>query len=196
MSALSIRKIVSVTEEIHIEGGKAAETPLMLHGVAAVVANPWAGQGFVENLRPTLLEVAPELGEEIVPRLVALAGSGDAVEAYGKASIVGTSGEVEHGSALIHTLRFGNVFRDAVGGTSYLSFTNTRLGPGGIISIPMMHKIDAGFRSHYLTLEMCIADSPGPDEIVIAIGASVGGRPHHRIGNRYVDMEEMGIDPG
>ena len=192
---LEVRKLVTVTEEISIEGGKAADPPLRLHGVAAVITNPWAGQGFVEDLRPTILECAPALGEVMVPRLMELTGGGDAVEAYGKAAMVGTSGEIEHGSALIHTLRFGNVFRDAVGGTSYLSFTNTRGGPGATVAIPMMHKIDAGWRSQYLTLEMTITDAPGPDEIVVAIGASGGGRPHHRIGNRYSDMEEMGLSP-
>jgi len=193
---LDVRKVVTHTEEIRIEGGKAADPPLRLLGVAAVITNPWAGQGFVDDLRPTILEVAPELGDIVVPRLVELAGSGEAVEAYGKAAMVGTSGEIEHGSALIHTLRFGNVFRDAVGGTAYLSFTNTRGGPGATVSIPMMHKTDAGWRSHYLTLEMVVADAPAPDEIVVAIGASVGGRPHHRIGNRYSDMEEMGLTEG
>ncbi|MDP7550489.1 MAG: amino acid synthesis family protein [Acidimicrobiales bacterium] len=193
--ALQVRKLVTYSEEVHIEGGRAADPPLSLFGVAAVIANPWAGAGFVDDLRPEILKVAPELGALVVPRLVDAAGGGDAVEAYGKAAMVGTSGEVEHGSALIHTLRFGNVFRDAVGGTSYLSFTNTRGGPGATISIPMMHKADPGWRSHYLTLEMTVADAPGPDEIVVAIGASVGGRPHHRIGNRYSDMEEMGLNP-
>ena len=193
--ALALRKVVPHTEEVHIEGGRAADPPLRLLGIAAVLTNPWAGQGFVEDLRPTILEVAPRLGEVLVPRLVGLAGGADAVEGYGKAAMVGTSGEVEHGSALIHTLRFGNVFREAVGGTAYLSFTNTRGGPGATLSIPMMHKVDAGWRSHYLTLEMAVADAPAPDEIVVAIGASVGGRPHHRIGNRYSDMEEMGLAP-
>ncbi len=193
--ALLIRKVISQSEEILIEGGKAADPPLYMHAVAAVIANPWAGQGFVDDLRPVILDVAPRLGEVIVPRLVALAGGGEEVEAYGKASMVGLNGEVEHGSAIIHTLRFGNVFRDAVGGTSYLSFTNTRGGPAATVSIPMMHKSDPGFRSHYLTAEMTINDAPGPDEIVIALGVSVGGRPHHRIGNRYTDMEEMGITP-
>ena len=190
---LEIRKLVTHTEEIHIEGGRTAEPPLLLHCVVAVIANPWTGQGFVEDLRPTILDVAPRLADVMVPRLVEMAGGGDAVEAYGKAAMVGTSGEVEHGSALIHTLRFGNVFRDAVGGTSYLSFTNTRGGPGSALSIPMMHKVDPGWRSHYLTFEVTVADAPGPDEVVVAIGASVGGRPHHRIGNRYSDMEEMGL---
>ncbi len=193
--ALDLRKVVTHTEEVHIEGGRAADPPLRLLGIAAVLTNPWAGQGFVEDLRPTILEVAPRLGEVLVPRLVGLAGGADAVEGYGKAAMVGTSGEVEHGSALIHTLRFGNVFREAVGGTAYLSFTNTRGGPGATLSIPMMHKVDPGWRSHYLTLEMTVADAPAPDEIVVAIGASVGGRPHHRIGNRYSDMEEMGLAP-
>ena len=193
--AFDLRKVVTHTEEVHIEGGRAAEPPLRLLGIAAVLTNPWAGRGFVEDLRPTILEVAPRLGEVLVPRLVDLAGGADAVEGYGKAAMVGTSGEVEHGSALIHTLRFGNVFREAVGGTAYLSFTNTRGGPGATLSIPMMHKVDPGWRSHYLTLEMTVADAPAPDEIVVAIGASVGGRPHHRIGNRYSDMEEMGLAP-
>ncbi len=193
--AFDLRKVVTHTEEVHIEGGRAADPPLRLLGIAAVLTNPWAGRGFVEDLRPTILEVAPRLGEVLVPRLVDLAGGADAVEGYGKAAMVGTSGEVEHGSALIHTLRFGNVFREAVGGTAYLSFTNTRGGPGATLSIPMMHKIDPGWRSHYLTLEMTVADAPAPDEIVVAIGASVGARPHHRIGNRYSDMEEMGLAP-
>ena len=38
-----------------------------------------------------------------------MAGSGEAVEAYGKAAVVGMDGEVEHASGLIHTLHFGNI---------------------------------------------------------------------------------------
>ena len=155
-----LRKVVSHSEEVHIEGGKAAETPLLMCAVAAVITNPWAGEGFVEDLRPKILDIAPKLGDVLVPKLCDLAGGGDEVEGYGKAAMVGVNGEVEHGSAIIHTLRFGNVFRDAVGGTSYLSFTNTRAGAGSTVSIPMMHKTDAGFRSHYLTMELTIADAP------------------------------------
>ena len=47
-------------------------------------------------------------------------GSGEAVEGYGKAAVVGLDGELEHASALIHTLRFGNHYREAVGAKSYL----------------------------------------------------------------------------
>ena len=187
-----IRKIVHYQEETLIEGGKDAARPLKMFAAAAVLRNPWAGRGFVEDLKPEIHAIAPQLGELLTARIIALAGSGDAVEGYGKAAVVGTSGEIEHASALIHTLRFGNFFRKAVGAKSYLSFTNVRGGPNCPISIPMMHKGDEGMRSHYLTLQFAINDAPAPDEIVVALAASIGGRPHHRIGDRYQDLEELG----
>jgi len=187
-----IRKIVTYTEDTFIEGGKEAPVPLRLFAVAAVLKNPWAGQGFVDDLKPQIHAVAPVLGEQITNTLLGLTGGGDAIEAYGKAAVVGSNGEIEHASALIHTLRFGNFYRKAVGAKSYLSFTNVRGGPNCAISIPMMHKHDEGMRSHYLTLQFAINDAPGPDEIVVALGASIGGRPHHRIGDRYQDLADLG----
>ena len=58
----------------------------------------------------------------------------------------------------------------------------------------MMHKDDAGFRSHYITLEMHIEDAPSADEIIVVLGGSDGGRAHPRIGNRYMDMEEIAAE--
>lgn len=189
---LRIRKVVAHTEETFVEGGKPGR-PVLMAAVAAVLHNPWA-DGFAEDLKPVVLDIAPVLAEKLVPRLVELCGGPQSIEAYGKAAVVGTQGEIEHGSALIHTLRFGNPFRQAVGGTSYLSFTNTRGPADASISIPMLHKTDSGLRSHYITLQFAISDAPAPDEIVIAIGAATGGRLHPRIGNRYEDMAEMGLE--
>ena len=157
-----------------------------------MLRNPWHGRGFVDDLNPEIRAIAPKLGEMLTEMILDLAGSGDAVEGYGKAAIVGTSGEVEHASALIHTLRFGNHYRKAVGAESYLSFTNVRGPANTAIMIPLMHKADAGMRSHYLTVNFAIADAPAHDEIVVALGASIGGRPHHRIGDRYQDLKELG----
>jgi hypothetical protein len=189
---LELRKTVSFSETTLIEGGKAAPRPLKLFAVAAVLRNPWHGRGFVDDLNPEIRAIAPKLGEMLTEMILDLAGSGDAVEGYGKAAIVGTSGEVEHASALIHTLRFGNHYRKAVGAESYLSFTNVRGPANTAIMIPLMHKADAGMRSHYLTVNFSIADAPAHDEIVVALGASIGGRPHHRIGDRYQDLKELG----
>ena len=161
---------------------------------AAVIRNPWTGRGFVDDLRPEIMAVAPEPGRRLVAAVLDACGGADGVEAYGKAAVVGTGGEIEHASALIHTLRFGNLYCEAVGGKSYLSFTNKRGGPGCAIAIPMMHNLDEGKRSHYLTVEFTINDAPGPDEIVLALGAATGGRPHPSIGDRYQDMQEMAAE--
>ena len=156
--------------------------------------SPWAGQGFVEDLRPGILDAAPGLGELLTGMIIDTVGSGERVEGYGKSAVVGMDGEVEHASAIIHTLRFGNFYREAVGAKSYLSFCNTRGPANAPVMIPLMDKNDAGRRSHYLTIQYAIADAPAANEIVVALGASVGGRPHHRIGDRYQDLKEMGHD--
>ena len=190
---LKIRKYVVYDEETLIEGFRIAETPLRMFAVAAVIENPWAGK-YIEDLKPEILSIAPPLGKELTQRITNLVGGGDRIEAYGKAAVVGLDGEIEHASALIHTLRFGNFYREAVGAKSYLSFTNTRGPADSPIMIPLMDKNDAGRRSHYLTIQFSIADAPRSDEIVVAIGGSIGGRPHHRIGDRYQDLKDLGHD--
>ena len=140
----AIRKIVTYTENTLIEGGKVASSPLRLIGVAAVLANPWAGRGFTDDLSPEIRACAPVLGEILTREIIAIAGSGEAIEGYGKAAICGTSGEIEHASALIHTLHFGNHYRRAVGAKTYLAFTNLRGGPNTPIMIPLMDKNDEG----------------------------------------------------
>ena len=191
---LKLRKFTKFVDKTFIEGGKKAKDPVLLVSVAAVIENPLAGKSFVEDLKPEILDLAPQLGDLLVPELTKEIGSGEKILAYGKAAMVGLNGEIEHASAFIHTLRFGNKFRDAVGGTSYLSFTNTRGPAGAKISIPMMHKTDAGLRPFYLTHEFTIHDAPNEDEIVVAIGGAPTGRAHARTGDRYQDMKEMGID--
>lgn len=189
-----IRKTHIHVENTLIEGGKPAETPLTLIAAMAVIRNPWAGLGFVDDLSPAIRDCAPGLGELLTKMILDAAGGGDKIEAYGKSAIVGLNGEVEHASALIHTLHFGNHYRNAVGAKSYLSFCNTRGPANAPMMIPLMDKHDAGRRSHYLTIQTAVSDAPGADEILIALGASIGGRPHHRIGDRYQDLKELGHD--
>ncbi len=189
-----IRKTVVTTETVYTDGGKAAGTPLVMIAAAAVVKNPWAGRGFVEDLAPEIREMASVLGELLTGLIVKEAGGGDRVVAYGKCAVTGLNGELEHASALIHTLHFGNHYRSAVQGKTYLAFNNTR-GPANTpILVPMMGTEDEGSREHYLTMQFTINDAPFSDEIVIALGAALGGRPHHRIGNRYLDLKELGHD--
>ena len=188
-----IRKIVTYAEDVLIEGFRPADPPWRMFAVAAVVSNPWGGR-FVENLKPEIQAYGPVLGALLTERMIRLAGSGAAIEAYGKAAVVGLDGEIEHASGLIHTLRFGNHYREAVAAKSYLAFTNTRGPANAPIMVPLMDKDDAGRRSHYLTLQFAIPDAPRADEIVVVLGAATGGRPHHRIGDRYQDLKDLGHD--
>ena len=187
-----LRKIVTFDEDIYSEGGKEANPNLRIIGIAAVLSNPWKGQGFVEDLQPEIKRIAPVMGKALTDRLISMVGSGEKIEAYGKAALAGTSCEIEHASAIIHTLQFGNFYREAVDAKSYLGFTNTR-GPANTqIQIPLMDKHDTGRRSHYLTVQFSIYDAPHFDEIVCALGAATSGRPHHRIGDRYSDLKALG----
>lgn len=191
--SLGIRKFTTFLEETLVEGGRAASRPVNIVVVAAVIQNPWAGRGFVEDLRPEIVRIAEELSHEMTSRLLRQIGP-DRIEACGKAAAVGINGEIEHASAMIHTLRFGNPFREAIGGTNYLEFANTRNAPGALLSLPMMHKSENGKRSHFLTANFQIADAPGPDEIIVAIGASDSGRAHARIADRFQDIAEMEVE--
>ena len=192
--AAQIRKTYLNIETTLIEGGRAAPAPLRLISAAVVLQNPWAGRGFVEDLKPEIHAIAPEIGALLTAMILEAAGGADKVEAYGKAAVVGLNGELEHANALIHTLRFGNHYRQALGAKTYLAFTNVR-GPANTpIMIPLMDKHDEGRRSHYQTGHFCIPDAPGADEIVVALGAATGGRPHHRIGDRYQDLKDLGHD--
>jgi len=191
---LRLRKTFAATETTLIEGGREATPPVKLIAAAAVLQNPWIGRGFVEDLRPEIHAIAPELGALLTAMILEAAGGSDNVEGYGKAAVVGLSGELEHASALIHTLRFGNHYREALGAKTYLAFTNVRAAANCPVLIPLMDKHDEGRRSHYQTVQFSIPDAPAADELIVALGASTGGRPHHRIGDRYQDLKDLGND--
>ena len=103
------------------------------------------------------------------------------VEAFGKAALVGIGGEVEHGSAIIHNLKFGNQFRDACGGTELLPAAEKVGLAGTSIDMALKHKLDAKTRSHHQTVTFQIPDAPLPREIVIACAAANQGRPLARL---------------
>ena len=77
--AANIRKTFLNIETTLVEGGRIAAQPLKLITAAAVVKNPWAGRGFVENLKPEIHDVAPELGALLTGMIIEAAGSGEVI---------------------------------------------------------------------------------------------------------------------
>ena len=68
--------------------------PAKLITALAIIKNPWFRRGFVENLRPEVQDVCPELGKLLTKMVLEV--TSDALEGYGKASVVGMGGELEH----------------------------------------------------------------------------------------------------
>lgn len=179
MSAFTYRKLFTVVEETAYEGGRPVEPIARVAIVGAVFENPWAGQGFVEDLLPGINSIASDLGALLAPRVMETLGA--PLEAYGKAAIIGLNGEIEHGSGLIHNLNFGNHFRNAANATTLLPAVEKR-GPAGIaFDIPLKHFTDATIRSHHQSVEVRIADAPHPDEILVALAGATQGRPQQRL---------------
>jgi Protein of unknown function (DUF1185). len=176
---MNVRKIVTIVEDVFSEGGREVSPSARVAIVAAVISNPWAGQGFVDDLAPGIDANASDIGALLAPQVMAALGA--PAEAYGKAAIVGLDGEIEHGSALIHTLKFGDHFRSAANATTLLPAVEKR-GPAGVsFDIPLKHITDATIRSHHQSIEVRIADAPHPNELIIALAAAAQGRPQQRL---------------
>jgi hypothetical protein len=184
---LGIRKIVFYSEEILSENGQAPAVTAVRATAAAVVANPWLGGKPDDDLTPEVIKLAPALARKLTDVLAAELGGVDAIEAFGKAAIVGTAGEIEHGAALIHTPYFGNLVREFFEGESIICFADDRGDAGSTLAVPLWHKNAAATRTHYQTISARIGDAPLPGEIVVVLGASTGPRPHSRIGDRLTD---------
>jgi hypothetical protein len=184
---IGLRKVVLYQEAVVTEGGTPPARPAQQASVAAVMRNPWIGTSTSRDLSPETATIAPIVARLLTGRLLAALGGVDAVEAFGKAAIVGSDGEIEHGGALIHTPYFGNLMREFLDGESIICFADTRAEAGQTLVVPLWHKNHAATRSHYQTISTRVPDGPRADEIVVVAAASTGPRPHPRIGDRTTD---------
>ena len=177
---VNIRKIVASTEEIRHDGGPPLNMPVRKAWVAAVIKNPFAGR-YEPDIVHMMDELKP-LGLECSQRLVAaLGGDVKAIEAYGKGSLVGSAGEIEHG-ALWH-VPGGYAMRELLGQALAIVPSSVKLGAmGASIDIPIHHKDAAYVRSHFDAVTASVPDAPRADEIMFVLAMTTGGRPHARVG--------------
>lgn len=176
-----IRKWHSFVEEtLANESGQLADgDSLFKYAVAAVIHNPYAGT-FSENL-DALIEPSPLLGEEFGRRIRELAGE-RAIVSYGKACLVGSQGEYEHGNAFLTNPAADPVRAALGGGKSWVPSTGKRGGPGATIDVPLAHKDALYVRSHYDTISLSFGDGPAPDEVIIIWAFATRGRLRARLG--------------
>jgi hypothetical protein len=186
---MNIRKLVVEIEEVLSEEGREVFPPICKAVAMAVIKNPFAGR-YVEDLSE-LIDAGDVLGKLLGEKAVAALGvEPSAVQSYGKAAIVGENGGLEHAAALLHP-KLGAPLRKAVEkGAALVPSSKKRAGVGARIDVPLGHKDAAYVRSHFDAIEAGIADAPQPDEIVVLVAVTNGGRPHPRIGGLTHEQAE------
>ena len=182
---MEIRKLFTCVEETRSEMGQTPDEPLRKVAVVAVGKNPHAGKGYVADLSD-LTEASTAIGERIAT-MAAEQMKPYTVDSYGKAALIGSDGEQEHGVAMLTTV-YGNAMREAVGGgKAWISSLTKRARPGEIIDIPLAHKDALYVRSHYDGMTVMVPDAPLADEIAIICCVANRGRLNHRVGGPSKD---------
>jgi hypothetical protein len=180
MPELKVRKQLVSVEEIFHEGGPPASRPQRRGAALTVIANPFAGayhadiQFFMDVLKPLGLDMARRL-------IAALGGNPQDVEGYGKAAIVGSAGELEHG-ALWHAPG-GYAMRELLGDAKAIVPSTKKVGgPGTRIDVPITHINASYVRSHFDAMEVGVNDAPRADEMALILVMTTGPRVHARVG--------------
>jgi hypothetical protein len=175
----TLRKTILIVEDIVHEFGPPPATPRRRGACLAVVANPFAGR-HVPDLQPAM-EVLKPLGLMLSAKLIAALGGPDAIDGYGKGTIVGEAGELEHG-ALWH-VPGGYAMRELLGESKAIVPSATKVGGlGACLDVPLGHINAAYVRSHFDAMEVRVPDAPRAGEIVFVLCMAKGPRIHARMG--------------
>ena len=175
---MKIRRLVVSKDTVFGEAGRPSTRAVTRAIAVAVIDNPNAGK-YVDDLAP-MFDIGAELAALVMPELVALLPNEPL--AYGKAAIVGVNGDAEHGAAICHP-KMGKPMRAAVGGGEAVIPSVTKVAAAGsAIDLPLGHKDNPWSFDEMDSINVSLGDAPRPDEIVIVIGISDGGRANPRIG--------------
>jgi hypothetical protein len=188
----SIRKSFLVQETIHHDGGAAQAQPLRIAIAAVVMENPFAGRyeadlmPFMNSLKPVAIELSHRL-------LEALGTDKSGIQVFGKGSMVGTDGELEH-AAMWHAPG-GAGIKEVLGAKGFVSAGKMVATLGSRLQIPLIYVNSPWVRSHYNTTELCIHDAPKPRELVFALAMGTGTRIHARLQGLTREQADEGQGP-
>ena len=175
---MTIRKTVTLVEEINSEYGASVRPPLRRVAIAAVFDNPLAGKAAGADLKP-LIDYSVELGGSLTKAALATLGASPAqLRAYTKAALVGIGGDLEHGAAMIHP-RLGMAMRRAIKRGRVI--IPAKVCPPGTPVDLIYGPLDEGWDlDAFDSTPVLIHDAPRPHEIVLWIGYAAGPRANAR----------------
>jgi len=176
---MTFRQITLIDQEIMREGGRDLASPTRRVAACGVLHNPFAGKPPIDDFS-ALVDLSVLAGEVLTARALAALGPVKP-RGYGKAALVGTAGDLEHGASMIH-VRIGLAMRRGAGGGPALIPGNAKVGGAGTaIDIIFGGLEDAWDYDAMDTMTVSIADAPKPDEILLAVAFLGGTRPNARI---------------
>ena len=173
MSLIEIRRVWTQVETIRHEFGPPPAQLLLRGAIGVVLRNPYAGRH-----EPDILPMMEAL-------LDAMGVPAARIEGYGKGSIVGADGEIEHG-ALWH-VPGGYAMRDllekrhGVPTKAIVPSTKKVGGPGTRLDVPITHVNASYVRSHFDAIEVGVPGHPHGDELVFFRAMTTGARIHARV---------------
>ncbi|GIK80659.1 MAG: amino acid synthesis family protein [Xanthobacteraceae bacterium] len=175
---MDIRQIVLLDQEVRREASRTLQRPTRRVAAAAVLRNPAAGRDLDDF--GELVDLSVACGEILTARALAALGDQRPI-GYGKAALVGSAGDLEHGAAMIH-VRIGLAMRKGVGRGLALIPGNAKVGAVGAPIDVIFGGIDDAWDYDAMdTMTIAIPDAPKPDEILLAVAFLAGGRPNARI---------------
>jgi hypothetical protein len=171
VKSVKIRQFHLFERETLNEAGKQSDRPVRHVVAAAVFENPFAGKGAARSEDITrLAEISVEVGTVLAHRALARFADIERPRAYGKGVIVGHSGDIEHGGALIHP-RIGLAMRKALGAGPALIPGNAKVaGPGTSIDIIFGGAEDAWDYDAMDATTVSIPGAPAANEIALFVG--------------------------
>jgi len=182
---MNIRNFHVIEQEIHCEGDRPLNAPVTRVAACATLKNPFAGKPGVDD-HSELVDLSVEVGDILTARALQRF-NGATPRAYGKAIVVGTQGDLEHGAAMIH-VRIGLSMRRGVSRGYALIPGNAKVGPSDTQVDLIFGGIDDGWDYDAMdTMPIVIPGSPRPDEVLLIVGFA-GVRPNARIAGASQDQ--------
>lgn len=173
------RQITVISQDVFSEGDRKLTVPCKRVVACGALHNPHAGQAAIDDFAG-LVDLSVEAGKVLTARaletLEPLKPRG-----YGKAVIVGTAGDLEHGASMIH-VRMGLAMRQGAGGGPALIPGNAKVGgPGTQVDVIFGGLEDAWDYDAMDTMTVSVTDAPRQDEILLVVGFLGGTRPNARV---------------
>lgn len=174
-----IRTTSTTLTQTHREAGVAVSAPTTIVTASAVMANPLAEQGLVQDL--SSLE---QLGNEVATLLVEMPQTHWRRSVYPRLR-QGCDLRYEWGTRTHRTSAPPSIWSTCApaigGGVDIIPGTKKVAGPGASIAMQIGNKDDRWVFDDMDSVDVSLPDAPRPDEIVVSLALSVGGRPHARV---------------